>query len=191
MVKNPGKQFEEDVKKSANEEFLYIYKLKDSGSYFGNSGKDTTRFTISNDYDYFIFYKCLFPLELKSSKENRFTIGNKFIIDDMLNKDKFSNIKKTWQNKQIKINQVVGLLKASNHNGIHAGFMFNFRKYEDTYWMNILDFMNFLSTSVKKSISKEDIIINNGILVKQELKRVHYRYNMTELLCRIMNKYKE
>ena len=49
------------------------------------------------------------------------------------------------------------------HEGVYAGFIFNFRDEEDinnddTYYMSIQDFNNFLVERDKKSINKLDVV---------------------------------
>ena len=154
------------------------------------------RFTITNDYDMFLFLKYLFPMELKSSGIDAFSFGNvmptteewKGKSDGGLNVEEKKEIKSIWKGKTIKLNQVVGLRKASVYNGVYAGFLFNFRKKDnETYWLNIKDFLRFHKDTNKVSINKKDVIEYGGIQTNQTLKRIHYKYNVIQLLCDITN----
>ena len=119
-----------------------------------------------------IFFPNFFPLELKSSKTNSFSYQRD-------KKDK---------GKNIKINQINGLLKASEVNGVYAGFLFNFSTLNKTYWVNIKDFYTFYSTSEKGSLNEKDIINSiSGILVNQSIKKVHYNYNISKMIDDITN----
>ncbi len=195
MGKNVGKQFEENFKKSIDSSLIYDYRLKDAGSNIGG-GSEHMRFTITNDYDMFLFLKYLFPMELKSSGIDAFSFGNvmptteewKGKSDGGLNVEEKKEIKSIWKGKTIKLNQVVGLRKASVYNGVYAGFLFNFRKKDnETYWLNIEDFLRFHKDTNKVSINKKDVIEYGGIKTNQTLKRIHYKYNVIQLLCDITN----
>lgn len=68
-MKNQGKVFEENFRKSLNLDNpdLFYYRFKDSPASFGNQNNDFVRFTNNNICDNMIFYKGnLFLNELKS-----------------------------------------------------------------------------------------------------------------------------
>jgi len=166
LAKNEGKKFEEDFKKSVPDD-IYYYRLRDSGSAFGG-GSEHLRFTISNKYDCYIYKKPNFyPIELKSTKSTSMSIQHD----------------KEEKGKMIKLNQIDGLTEASEHDGIHAGFLFNFRSNKNnTYWLNIKDFNKFNDNTDKKSINEKDVIEHNGIFIKSEIKRVRYKYYINEFI---------
>jgi recombination protein U len=165
-LQNEGKKFEEDFKKSIDEDKIYFYRLRDSGSAFGN-GNDSCRFSTSNEYDCFIYLQPnFFPFELKSTQGTSMSIQ----------KDK------TEKSKMIKLHQIEGLTRASKYEGIYAGFILNFRDIEHTYWLDIKDFNRFNETTDKKSINEKDIVESGGILIPQEKKKVRYRYFINKMI---------
>lgn len=166
-MKNEGKVFEKDFKNSVPKE-IYIERLKDSTQSFYKNEK--VKFTPTNPYDFFIFkFPRLYCFELKS------TIGKSMSF---------------WTNgdenkKMIKKHQIEGLTKASQFDGIVAGFILNWRENNNTYFLNIKDFNRFVKESEKKTLNENDIIQYNGVLLKQNLLVTHYRYDVYDLLSRI------
>lgn len=83
----------------------------------------------------------------------------------------------TDNKKSIKKCQIVGLTRASKYKGVIAGFVLNFRELEKTYFLNIVDFNRFTSSTEKKSINEKDVIEYGGVLIPQRLKKVKYVYD--------------
>jgi penicillin-binding protein-related factor A (putative recombinase) len=163
---NTGKIFEEDIKKSIDTNRIYYYRLRDAASSFGG-GNDSLRFSIKNDYDCFMFLSPnFFPLELKSNQGTSFSIQKE----------------KEDKGKDIKLNQIEGLTKAGEYPNSYAGFLFNFRSTEHTYWLDIRNFNEFNSITVKKSINEKDVIEYKGLLIPQTLKKVRYRYDIDKMI---------
>lgn len=105
--------------------------------------------------------KTLFLLELKSTKN----------ISIPLN--------------MIRQNQIDGLQKASQHNLV-AGFLFNFRNAKnETFFMNINDFITMVNTLSKKSFNIRDLANNNAIKIKSTKKRTRYTYDLKSLIALI------
>jgi penicillin-binding protein-related factor A (putative recombinase) len=165
-LKNEGKVFEDSFRDSIDQSQIYYYRLRDPASSFGGK-QENLRFSITNDYDCFIYYKPnFFPFELKSTKGTSFSIQKE----------------KTEKGKMIKLHQIEGLTKASQHEGIYAGLVLNFRDTEHTYWLNIKDFNTFKENIDKKSINEDDVIKHSGILVPQKLKKVKYTYDIMKMI---------
>jgi penicillin-binding protein-related factor A (putative recombinase) len=158
---NEGKKFEKMFKNSVPES-AYFYRIKDSASGWGDSSN--TRFTSKNEFDTMMFVSpILFLLELKSTKG--------------------TSISFKGSSPMIKEHQIKELLKASIHNNIVAGFIFNFREpVNETYFLNILNFIAFYRNTNKSSINKNDIIANYGILIESKLMRTRYKYNLEEFI---------
>lgn len=162
---NTGKIFEGEIKDSVQkhnkeENDIYILRLTDSASGFGMDS-NATRFSAKSPFD-FLFHKrngITIAAELKS------TIGTSF------------SFSLTDEKSMIKASQIKNLEK-SNFYGIKSGFLFNFRKYEKTFWMNISDFKDFSLVTAKKSINLEDIENYHGIIIPQHLKKVKYLYDI-------------
>ena len=170
MAKNPGKIFEDNFRDSV-ESNMYFYRLRDSASAFGG-GSEHLRFSISNDYDCFIYKEpSFFPLELKSNK------GTSFSIQKI----------KEEKGKDIKLNQISGLTKAGEHEGVYSGLILDFRKSGNTYWLNIKDFNVFNNGTEKKSINEKDVIEFGGIKIRSQIKKINYKYYIGELLEKIQS----
>lgn len=87
----------------------------------------------------------------------------------------------SFSEKIIKPNQIKELTKASTYKGLIAGFVFNFRKYNLTYFVSIQNFNKFKETSGKQSINQKDCE-NIGVLIEQTLKKVRYKYNIEKFI---------
>lgn len=165
---NPGKKFEQNFSKSIPD-YIYFLRIKDSASSFSPNSK--SRFTPNNPYDFLLFYNGnLFPMELKSTNKKSLSIQRT----------------KEEQSKEIKYHQIDSLSIANTYNGIYAGFVLDFRN-ENTYWISIESFNNFLLENDKKSINIEDVKKYNGILINKNKIRVNYKYNIERLLFDIIN----
>ena len=167
--KNTGKIFEEAIKKSIEKvDNTYYYRLRDPASSFNQT--DNLRFSIQNDYDCLMYqFPHFYPLELKSTKGTSFSI----------------QFEKPQKGKMIKLNQIKGLTKASDVNGVYAGFMFNFSEKARTYWLDIKHFNEFVDSTEKKSINEKDIVDLGGILINQKLKKVNYSYDIEHMISDI------
>ena len=173
---NSGKIFEKEFKDSIPND-TYIFRVADPPQSFaqkdeeGNFPKNNLRFSAKNPYDFILFLKPnLFPCELKS------TIGTSISIQ----------FEKKEKGKMIKLHQIAGLTKDNKFDGSYAGFILNFRKTNTTYWLGIEDFNRFFKTTTKKSINEKDIVEFNGIVVRQELKKVAYRYFIKDMFKDIL-----
>lgn len=154
MVKNPGKAFEEDWKKSVPKECWY-YRFRDSSGAWGNG--DNTRFTPSNACDCMIMTNDkLYLFELKTHKGSSIP---------------FSAIRAT----QLKE------LSNIKHEKIIAYFVFNFRETDNTYCVQATKVKDYIETANRKSITLS-WINENGIKIEQQKKKVTWRYNLGEVL---------
>lgn len=160
IPRNAGKIFEDEFRDSIDKNILYYQRIKDPASSFGQDSSKT-RFSIKNPYDVFVYkYPNFFALELKSTKSKSLT----FSVSD--------------NKSQIKKCQIDGLTDASKFYGIFAGFVFNFRTQELTYYLSIEDFNSFIKQTNKQSISIEDIALFGGVVIPQKIKRTKYIYNV-------------
>jgi len=146
---NAGKSFEVDFIKSVPDEW-FKYRLNDSASSW--QGGDNSRFTPSNICDFIVYNNKLWLLELKSHKGKSIPLSC------------------------IRPKQVEGLLKAYKK-GTNAGFIFNFRDVEQTYYVNANHINCFLVSKTRKSIPLS-WIEEMGTLIPQMKKRVRYNYNL-------------
>lgn len=156
---NTGKIFEENFKKSIPEDTYYL-RLHDSSIGF-DIENSSQRFALKSPYDCILYRKGkLYCLELKSVEKGA--------------------INYSGSNPKIKEHQINELIKASGY-GCHAGFILNFRKTENTYFLPIAQFEFIRQTSAKKSLNESDI---EGVSIKipsRKLK-VNYRYDLTVLV---------
>lgn len=167
--RNVGKTFEDDFKTSAKEQGIYTYRIKDL-AFSQKSQNQYLTVRVKNPCDFFMFGNIkegrgnLIGLELKSTKYS--SIGFQLTAND--------------PDAMIKHHQIEGLRELAAHEGIWAGFLFNFRheNSEETYFLDIKDFDEFLKGTTKKSINTGDIQLYDGLKINQELKRKHYRYNV-------------
>lgn len=166
---NAGKIFEEEFKESVKKcneisNDIYLLRLQDSASGFGMDS-NKVRFSAKSPFDFIMYHRSgkMFALELKSCGEN--SVG--FSLED----DK----------KSIKASQVKNLKKSSFY-GIISGFLFNFRKFEETYFLEISRFLEFAESTKKKSINRNDIIKFGGVLIPQKKKKIKYVYDVEILL---------
>jgi penicillin-binding protein-related factor A (putative recombinase) len=91
--------------------------------------------------------------------------------------------------KIIKSHQIKGLEKINNYNGIVAGFIFNFRNYDNqTYFVYINDFIKFTKETDRKSIPL-DYCKETGIQVENKILRTNYRYDLDKLISKIIPLY--
>jgi recombination protein U len=171
MAKNVGKVFEEDFSSSIPS-YCYVHRLRDSAQSY-NKSKDTS-FTWDNECDFFIWDSCthiFYAIECKTTKYKSMSV--------QLDKDDKSQ-------KMIKLHQIESLTKISEYDGAIAGFFLNFRDEKNntqrTYFLNIIDFNKIIKDTEKKSINEIDIILNNGIKISGEKKRVRFRWDIDEFL---------
>ena len=181
MANNMGKIFESNFKtavQKAKEGEIFIYRIKDTDTSYNHT--ETSKYTHNNLCDYFMYYNgILYALELKSTCYK--SIG--FELDP----------KKPQ--KMIKSHQIEGLTKLIPYEGIVAGFVFNFRDEdrgdEQTYFMRIEDFNEFVYNTDKKSINAGDIVIYGGILVENTKQRKWFTYNVDKMIEDIKEEFLE
>lgn len=171
MSKNEGKKFEDDWKKSFSKFDSYFFRIKDSASSFSGGSSSFTR---TNPYDCFALFDGLFfPMELKSTKGTSFS---------------FETENAGKGNKLIKLSQIYGLYEVSKFKNVYSGFIFNFRKNNHTYWLDIKNFMRFYQNTNKFSINENDIVNYNGILVQSKILRVRYTYDVEKAFKEIIER---
>jgi penicillin-binding protein-related factor A (putative recombinase) len=177
LVKNAGKSFEEQLQTSANEQGIYFYRIKDVPPLMLKPNAKVSQ----NDFDSFVYRKPnLFPIELKSTQGKSVS----------------------FQEKIIKKHQILALEDAAKYDGIIAGFIFNFREYENfTCFVHIKDFLEikYLSeneikehrfkSKLNKSSIGLDICKEVGIEIRNVKKKVKYRYYINSLLDSLIDKY--
>jgi penicillin-binding protein-related factor A (putative recombinase) len=131
-----------------------------------------------NLYDYFMFAnKTLFPLELKSTKENNLPFKN------------------------IKEHQLKALEDASKFEDTISGILINFRhEFNKCYFIHVKDFLqyqkvaegkaeNTYANKVNKSSISKGICQEIGIEVGSIIKKVNYHYHVKDFIREAIQKY--
>lgn len=161
-MKNSGKIFEEDFRKSLdlNDPNLFYYRFKDSPSNFGNAqqGNQFIRFTNNNICDCMVFYKGkLFLNELKSHKGKSLPLScirEKQLIElsNVIGKKNvypmliifFSDIEETYAIKMSDVNEFIGNFERKSIPLLFArekGFKIDCRKKLTHYTFEVIDFL--------------------------------------------------
>lgn len=164
---NEGKQFEKDFKASVPSD-CYYQRFNDNALGF-QMQQSQQRFTTQSPYDCILYrFPYLYCLELKSTK------GKSLSFDG--------------QSPNIKKHQVKNLVEASQHKGIKAGFIFNFRSCDNkTIFVPVREFIKVARSNGKKSVNVNEFDEHNSIALHSELKKVHYKYDIENLLFEIEN----
>jgi penicillin-binding protein-related factor A (putative recombinase) len=178
LVKNPGKEFEEQLKQSAKDQDIFFYRIKDVNPLFLKPNAKVSQ----NNFDSFIYKKPnLFPVELKSTAQKSIS----------------------FEEKIIKKHQIQALKEADEYDGLIAGFIFNFREYDNyTCFIHIKTFLEIQYLSQKqisehrfksklnKSSIGLDICKEVGIEIQHYKKKVKHHYYIKQLLDELIEKYK-
>ncbi|KIL31964.1 Holliday junction resolvase RecU [Bacillus subtilis] len=172
---NQGKVFEANIEKSAADQKLFFYRIKDVNPMFLKRGAAVSK----NKYDCFLFFKgYLFPFELKSTK-------NKSI---------------SFSEKIIKPQQIKYLKEATQYPNIIPGFLFQFREpVNKVYFVHIDDFLTYkniaekqLEHTYKNKVNKSSIPIaiceEIGTEVRLMKKKVNYTYYLNKLCGELIKK---
>ena len=172
MVKNSGKNFEQQFKISVPE-YCLLHRLKDSAQSFNQS--NLTRFSWDNPCDFFLFDSIshiLYCLELKTTK-------NKYMTFEDIDSDE-------KQTKMIHKHQILSLLNFAKFENVMAGFIFNFRdevhNMERTYFQDIESFDKMCKSINKTSFNEMDLILNCAVKIHGTKNRVKYVWNIDEFL---------
>ena len=82
----------------------------------------------------------------------------------------------------IRDNQIKSLQEASEHNLV-AGFICNFRnENNDTFFIEICDFVKMMENINKKSFNINDLKNNNAIYIDSKKKRTRYTYDIQKFI---------
>ncbi len=173
---NKGKLFENDFKKSIPD-YCYVHRLRDSAMSY-NKNKNTS-FAWDNECDFYLMddlHRLFYAIECKSTKYPYMTV--------QINKDE--------DKKMISYHQIKSLNEMSKYNNIIAGFMFNFRHFEDdkdkyietTYFQSVNDFIDMMNKLNKKSFNEIDLLTyGNAIKINGKKKITRFRWDIDEFLC--------
>ena len=88
----------------------------------------------------------------------------------------------------IHLYQIDSLKKLGKYKNVVSGLIIDFRKTDDTYFLNIKDWDNLINSITKKSFNKDDLLkYTIPILIKKEKLRVNYRYNIDFFIKQVKN----
>ncbi|OMD87544.1 MULTISPECIES: Holliday junction resolvase RecU [Paenibacillus] len=180
VKKKEGKVFEDNLQKSVEQcgEKIFFTRIKDV--FIPPDLRQRVKVT-KNDYDCMMFARSyLFTLELKSTKENRFSFDESII----------------------KQHQIDKLLEASTYEDVISGFVMNFREPENRVFFvpiqEFVDYQNVAQNQIKEhkyisKVNKSSIPIGIceeiGIEIKGFKKRVNWHYHIKEFLSEAINKF--
>jgi len=162
-MKNVGKIFEEQLKKSAPH-YSLLYRLPDAAQSFG--GSNLLRFSAKNPFDFLLWDSVghiLFALEAK-------TVLGKSIS--------FERTKD--EHGEIHSHQIKGLNDWQKYDGIIAGFIIEFRALEKTIFITIENFNKIMVAINKKSFTLKDLEDNNisYFVIPQKKARTRFTYDL-------------
>ncbi|MED0870412.1 hypothetical protein P4T23_15535 [Bacillus spizizenii] len=172
---NQGKVFEANIEKSAADQKLFFYRIKDVNPMFLKKGATVSK----NKYDCFLHFNgYLFPFELKSTKSKSISFSEKII----------------------KPQQIKYLKEATQYPNIIPGFLFQFREPNNkVYFVHIDDFLTYkniaekqLKHTYKNKVNKSSIPIalceEIGTEVRWMKKKVNYTYYLNKLCGELIKK---
>lgn len=180
MTQNEGKKFEKLIRDNALKQGFYYLRLQDNLK-FGGEVKGA-RFSQKSPYDSILFATpYLLCLELKSTGSTSLSFGKKGSCN-------------------IKEHQIKELEKAASYNNTIPGFLVQFRARETkltkrdeiVFFIHIKDFLDFIESSDKKSISFDDCSSIGVEIPKINIGKrvVKYEYRLCEAIDIIKDKYK-
>lgn len=152
--------------KNSIPDYIMAYKPPDAAQSFNQSS--ALRFSARSPCDYMMFngFTGLFyTLELKSSS------------------GAFSFERKKEDKGMIRLHQIESLKKFATFQSICSGFILDFRKSDNTYFLSIADFLLLIKQIDKKSFNEMDLLqyCLPIYICKRKLK-VNYRYDIEKFL---------
>lgn len=164
---NSGKKFEQMFKASVPE-YALVLRLPDAAQSFG--GSSNLRFSRKSPFDYIMWdskRKILYGLELKT------VAGSSISFETQ--KD---------ETKEIHLHQIKALNDWGNFDGVVAGFVIEFRKYERTVFIEIEEFNRLIKVVGKKSFNLFDLLEHDikFTYIWQHKKKVNFTYDIDSFL---------
>lgn len=172
MARSVGKQFEDNFKSSVPK-YILIYRPPDAAQGFdikNNEKNKKLRFSRHSPCDYMLFDSTrnfFLTLELKT-----------FQGSCSFERDKNEKVKKIIHYHQIK-----SLKDFARYKRVVSGLVLDFRSSDNTYFLNINQWDNFISHIEKKSFNEKDLLeYASPILIHKEKLKVNYRYDLESFL---------
>jgi penicillin-binding protein-related factor A (putative recombinase) len=83
----------------------------------------------------------------------------------------------------IHFHQIESLRKFATYKNVVSGFILDFRKSDNTYFIYIEDFLHIIEHIDKKSFNEADLLrYGNPVLINKAKLRVNYRYDIEKFL---------
>jgi len=165
MSKNIGKIFEQNWKASCPD-WVFVYRPPDAAQSFNMT--NNLRFSHHSLCDYLMFdgrTGILYTLELKTFQ----------------NSCSFERVKE--DTGIIHYHQIESLKRCSVYPNVISGFILDFRKTDNTYFLAINEFCKMLENITKKSFNEDDMHKwCNPIKIEKRKLKVNYRYNVEGFL---------
>lgn len=161
IAKNIGKVFEQNWKASCPD-WLLTYKPPDAAQSFNM--QNNLRFSQHSPCDYMMFdghNGIFYTLELKSFQGS-------------------CSFERTKEDKgTIHHHQIESLNKFATYPNVISGFLLDFRKSDNTYFILIDEFNEMINHITKKSFNEKDMLEwCNPIKIEKKKLKVNYRYNV-------------
>ena len=167
MARSVGKQFEDNFKNSVPK-YMLSHRPPDSAQGFDVGSTNKLRFSRHSPCDLMVFdgtRNLFLTLELKT-----------FQGSCSFERDK--NEKGIVHYYQIK-----SLKDFARYNRVISGLVLDFRSSDNTYFLNINQWDDFISHIEKKSFNEKDLLeYASPILIHKEKLKVNYRYDLESFL---------
>lgn len=83
----------------------------------------------------------------------------------------------------IHYHQVLSLKKFASYKNVCSGFILDFRKTDNTYFLNINEWDNLINSIDKKSFNEDDLLkYTNPILIEKRKLKVNYKYDTNKFI---------
>ena len=170
MAQNIGKKFEDNFKKSVPD-YVLVYRPPDSAQGFDVGASNKLRFSRHSPCDFMLFdgtRNMFLTLELKTFQGS-------------------CSFERSKEEKGIiHYYQIEKLKEFANYKRVVSGFVLDFRSTDNTYFLNINEWDDFISHIEKKSFNEKDLLIYaSPILIEKEKLKVNYRYDVELLLSKL------
>ena len=170
MAQNIGKKFEDNFKKSVPD-YVLAYRPPDSAQGFDVGASNKLRFSRHSPCDFMLFdgtRNMFLTLELKTFQGS-------------------CSFERSKEEKGIiHYYQIEKLKEFANYKRVVSGFVLDFRSTDNTYFLNINEWDDFISHIEKKSFNEKDLLIYaSPILIEKEKLKVNYRYDVELLLSKL------
>ena len=87
--------------------------------------------------------------------------------------------------------QIKSLKNFYQYKNVCSGFILDFRKTDNTYFLSIEDWDNLIASIDKKSFNENDLLkYSNPILIEKKKLKINYRYNIQKFLNDVKEKEK-